>query len=134
MLGMGRAGGPSAEVRTMCMTQLLEPIPLADAASRDSAIVPREPEWTNRISSVMPKRAPERIVIVSEDPTSLRRPCLALEQDGYELTYASPESFLEIAPTLGADLLLVEMTRETAAALELCRRLRKNPATCHETV
>jgi two-component system, cell cycle response regulator len=118
----------------MCMTQLLEPIALAEASSRDSGIVPRETEWTNRISSVMPERAPERIVIVSEDPTSLGRSCLALEQDGYELSYASPESILEIAPTLGADLLLVDMSRESAAALELCRKLRKNPATCHETV
>jgi diguanylate cyclase (GGDEF)-like protein len=116
------------------MTQLLEPIGLAEVDPRDSAIVPRDAEWTNRISSVMPQRSIERIVIVSDDPTSLARPCHALEQDGYELSYASRDSILEIASTLGADLLLVDMSHDAGATLELCRRLRKNPATCHETI
>jgi diguanylate cyclase (GGDEF)-like protein len=119
------------------MTQLLEPLeplPIVEPGSRDSAVVPCDGEWTSRISSVMPAKAPERIVVVSNHPASLRKACRALEQDGYELSYASPEALLEIVEQVHADLLLVDMAPSPSAALELCRHLRKRPSPCHETI
>src|SRR5437016_4780783 len=121
----------------MCMTQLVEPLqplPIVEPGSRDSTVVPCDGEWTNRISSVMPAKAPERIVVVSNHPASLRKPCRALEQDGYELSYASPEALLDIVEQVRADLLLVDMAPSPSAALELCRHLRKRPSPCHETI
>ena len=67
----------------MAMTHLYESL-LPDENVRPSAVVPKEEDWTRRISSVMPGKAAERIVVVSEDPTLLRKHCQALERDGYE--------------------------------------------------
>jgi two-component system cell cycle response regulator len=116
----------------MAMTQLYESMP--DEGVRPSAIVPRDDDWTRRISSVMPGKVAERIVVVSEDPTLLRKPCQALERDGYELSFASPDSIVDIAAQLDADLVMIDMTQAPSIAVHLCRALRQGPDTCHLTI
>jgi two-component system cell cycle response regulator len=117
----------------MAMTHLYESLP-PDENVRPSAVVPKDEDWTRRISSVMPGKVAERIVVVSADPTLLRKPCQALERDGYELSFASPEAFVEIAPQLDMDLVLVDMTQDPTAAVHLCRAMRQSHASCHLTI
>ncbi len=116
----------------MCLTQACESLP-PDENGRPSAVVPKDEPWT-RISSVMPGRMSERIVVVSEDPTSLRKSCAALEREGYELSFASPDSIGEIAALLDVDLVLLDMTRAPGAAVAFCRKFRRDPSTVHLTV
>lgn len=117
----------------MAMTQMLEPLSV-DSGPRESGIVPIDDDWTRRISSVMPAKPVERIVVVSADPTSLRRPCVALQQGGYELSFASPESLPDIVGELEVDLVLLDMSHAPATAAALCRRLRRDSSTCHLTI
>src|SRR5258708_20390174 len=116
----------------MAMTQMLESVAPQSAEPRDSRVVPKDADRTRCISSVMPEPLAERIVIVSANPTSIDEPCRALEQDGYELSYATPETLPEIAGQLEFDLILVDMSTVPEDALALCRRPPPHPPTFPE--
>jgi diguanylate cyclase (GGDEF)-like protein len=119
----------------MAMTQLhLNESPFGEPGPRDSAVVPRDDDFTRSFPSVMPRALVERIVIVSSEPISQASVCALLEQEGYDLGFASPESLLEIAPQLETDVLLLVMGGAPETALSLCRKLRLEPSTCQSTI
>jgi two-component system cell cycle response regulator len=118
----------------MAMTQLnFSPSPL-EMAPRDSSVVPKDDDFTRVFPSVMPRALVERIVVVSAEPTSQASICALLDQDGYDLSFATPESILEIAPQLETDVLLLIMAEAPEATLSLCRTLRLEPSTCQTTI
>ncbi|MBN2169968.1 MAG: response regulator transcription factor [Candidatus Krumholzibacteriota bacterium] len=74
--------------------------------------------------------ANERILIVDDDPQTLRMLSVSVEKAGYEVMPAETgEEALRLAKEEGPDLVVLDLVLPDSSGLEVCRELREAPET-----
>jgi sigma-B regulation protein RsbU (phosphoserine phosphatase) len=77
-----------------------------------------------------PAAARLKILLVDDEPDTLRLYELWLEQRGYEVRTAyNAETALSIAPRFQPDIVIADLWMPGLDGMELCRRLKADPAT-----
>ena len=72
------------------------------------------------------------ILIVEDDPTSMKLVHIVLENDGFLVTRAiHPDNALEIVREGKPDVILMDLALPTMDGLELTRLLKNDPSTAH---
>src|SRR5215217_7372901 len=75
------------------------------------------------------------VIAVNDEPKVLELLTVILEQEGYEVVCASDgPSALEAARSSGPDIVISDVVMPGMDGLELCRRLKQEPATAHVPV
>jgi CheY-like chemotaxis protein len=76
-----------------------------------------------------------RILVVDDNPTNLKLVTFLLASSRYDVrTASSAESALAVLEVFEPDLILMDLQLPDIDGLELTRRLKADPRTCHTTI
>ncbi|MDD5225900.1 MAG: response regulator [Candidatus Omnitrophica bacterium] len=74
----------------------------------------------------------KKILFIEDEPDQVKMISLRLEKNGYEvIAFLDGEEGVQMAVTEKPDLVLVDVLMPGIDVFEVCRRLRKDPATKH---
>ena len=72
------------------------------------------------------------ILVVEDDPTSMKLVYIVLENEGFHVTRVThPDDALDVVRQVKPDTILMDLALPTMDGLELTRLLKKDPATGH---